>query len=240
MGFISNRNERDKMRNADRFTDHFFDERNRPEGNPTQLQIHYPGTAEVIHRHFHGMSMLEVGCGMGWITGHLQKMGENCEGFDISQYAIDQGIAKGVAKNIFCMDMMECGKLNKKWDLVFCINSMAYMERDEVPVAMKNLKQIFGKTIFMSIQTWQNFYIREGKMPANYSFVGHSAMGHRRTDETHDWWLERILEAGMDLDWDLYKKIKFDKCGLPSQDFRDGSVGWKGLDSIFVMKHAGT
>uniref|UniRef100_A0A6M3KA65 Putative methyltransferase n=1 Tax=viral metagenome TaxID=1070528 RepID=A0A6M3KA65_9ZZZZ len=227
------------MKNIDRFDNNFFDWRNSSTGNPSQFNIHYPETAKVIQRHFHGMSMLEVGCGMGWITGHLQRMGENCEGFDVVSYAIEQGLAKGVAKNIFCMDMMECEKLNKKWDLVFCINSMAYLSRDEVPIALKNLAQIFDKTLFMSIQTWQNMYIREGKMPEKYSFVGTKAIAARKTDETHDWWLERMFEAGMDLDWDLYKKIKFDTVGLPASDFRSGSVGWRGLDSIFVMKHAG-
>ncbi len=87
-----------------------------------------------------------------------------------------------------------------------------------------------------------NSGIRLGFVPKGYRFKGefdpskiHGSK--RRTVQTRDWWLEQMFEAGMELDWKKYKEIKFDNEGLPGSDFRSGGVGWRGLDSVFVMKH---
>ena len=221
------------MKEEDRFTNFFYDARNDPSYNAKQLRGHYPGCADVLHRHFSGQTMLEVGGGMGWITKHLQDYGEDCMGFDIGEHAVNNA----VCNNYYHSDMMDCINWNRKWDLVFSINSMAYLEEEEVPIALKSLKHVTGKTLFILLQTWQNFVIRSGYVPKKFKFDAKNVFGgFRRTIQTRDWWLERMFEVGFDLDWDLYKKIKFDNVGFPASDFRGGGLGWRGLDSLFIMK----
>ncbi len=231
------------MKETGRFTKAFFDGRDKPPADKPimhrQKDIHYPETANVIHKHFEGKTMIEAGCGEGWITGHLQELGEDCSGFDIAQYAVDQAVCPKIAQ----ADILDCINWTDKWELVFCINVFAYFQEDEMLDAFKALKNIMGETLFMSIQTWQNYVIRLGIVPPSYKWVGkfdpkNIFGGRRRTVQTRDWYLEQAFKAGLDLDWPLYKQIKFDDYSLTGSDFRSGGVGWRGLDSIFIFKHA--
>jgi len=222
------------MKEEDRFSEFFFDERKRPAGNPKQLNIHYPGVAAVVAKHFAGKKILEVGCGMGWITDHIQKAGEDCEGFDIYPYAVE----KAICPRIFQGDMMDCGSWDRQWDVVFASNSMAYLTEDEIPIALKALHHIVadGGTLFLLFQTWNCFMVRNGVIPENFVFTRQQMGEFRRTAQTRDWWLERMFEAGFDVDWPKYKAIKFDNEGLPGGDFRGGGLGWRGLDNVFVLE----
>lgn len=229
------------MRETQRFSKQFFEGRNSEKSNPRQKHDHYPGCAKAMSKHFHGRRILEVGCGMGWITKHLQDLGEDCEGFDVGKYAVDNAICPRISQ----ADLMDCISWDKKWDVVLAINVLAYLAEDEVLPGLKALSNIFTEHLFLLIQTWQNYVIRLGFVPKGYRFKGefdpskiHGSK--RRTVQTRDWWLEQMFEAEMELDWKKYKEIKFDNEGLPGSDFRNGGVGWRGLDSVFVMKHKET
>jgi len=230
------------MQELDRFKPHFHDVRDSVDGNRIQRTIHYPETAKVISKYFHGKHILEVGCGMGWITGYLQEMGENAEGFDVVQYAVDEGMRKGVAKNIFCADAMDTINWKKKWDVVFSINTIEYMEEDEVLIALQGLTKIFKEHLFLYLQTWFHFLFRSKGVPADFKFpVRDMYDGNRRTAQTRDWYVEQFDKLGVEEDYDLYKKIKFDDELISGSDFRDRSkcagLGWKGLDGFMVLRH---
>jgi len=225
------------MRESDRFKPKFFDSRNNAENN-TQRTIHYPESAKVISKYFHNKKILEVGCGMGWITHYLQELGENAEGFDIVQYAVDNSIAK----NVFQADMIDTVNWDKKWEIVFAINTIEYLEEDEILIALKGLSQIFTDTLLLYIQTWFHFLFRRKGYPPNFIFPVRSMYGgNRRTAQTRDWYIEQMDKLGLEEDYPLYKKIKFDNDLISGADFRDknkfAGLGWKGLDGLFVMKH---
>jgi len=231
------------MREEDRFTPHFHDVRDSVEGNRNQRTIHYPSTAEVISKYFHGKTILEVGCGEGWITGYLQQAGEKAEGFDVVDYAVKEGMRKGNAKEgtLFCADAMDTINWDKTWDVVFAVNTIEYMEEDEVLIALKGLSQIFTEHLFLYIQTWFHYLFRH-PVTADFKFPVREMYDHnRRTAQTRDWYIERFRELGVVEDYELYSKIKFDNDLISGSDFRDRSkfagLGWKGLDGFMVLKH---
>lgn len=46
------------------------------------FQSHLEAVTQVMHRHFHGRSLIEVGCGKGYFLEHLHKLGYHVTGID--------------------------------------------------------------------------------------------------------------------------------------------------------------
>ena len=224
------------------FNKDFFDFRNDPARNPKQNLVQYPETAKMVAKYFHGKSILEAGCGQGWITKHLQDMSENAVGFDIVPYAVDNSVAKGT----FRADIRDLGWIRESWDIVICFNVLAYLEEYEVPRALSGLSDLFREHLVMCIVTWQLFALRarligfDMRLDITKLPTGH--MSDRKTAQTRDWWLEQMFAVGLEEDYELYKKINFDSELITGTDFRDQSklsgMGWKGVDNLFIMKHS--
>jgi hypothetical protein len=179
------------MKNSDRFNKIFFTTATAQAGKGNQQTRdndcgHYFQVAVYVQHHFHGKSMIEVGCGMGWITQHLKIRGENCIGFDIGKWATDNAVTEG----IFHADLMDAVDWNKKWEVAVCSNVFAYFEREEVPVAIRGLKNIFTEYAVVTIQTKENVIKNWGEdaiKPPN----------PRKTFESWDWWKDQFEKEGL-------------------------------------------
>ena len=58
------------------------------------FQSHLDAVTAVIHRHFHGRSLIEVGCGKGYFLEHLQAQGYVITGIDPAYEGSNPGIVK--------------------------------------------------------------------------------------------------------------------------------------------------
>lgn len=130
--------------------------------------------------------MIEIGSGMGWITKNLKVLGEDCVGFDIGQWATDNAVTEG----IFQADLIDAVNWDKKWEVGICSNVFAYFERDEVPKAIKGLKNIFTEYAIVLIQTREN-------VARNWGEGIFKLPNDRKTFESWDWWKEQFEKEGL-------------------------------------------
>ena len=147
---------------------------------------HYRQVALYAKEHFHGKKMIEAGSGMGWITKNLKELGEDCVGFDIGHWATSNAVTEG----IFQADLIEAVNWDKKWDIAICSNVFAYFEKEEVPSAIKGLKNLFTEYAIVLIQTRENMIRNWGKNIVNIEVA-------RRTLESWDWWKDQFEKEGL-------------------------------------------
>ncbi len=110
------------------------------------------GLDEDTHRHFsdfaniayslalpHGASILDVGCGSGWLSEYFARLGYRMTGVDISPNLIrvaEQRIAtlpfgiddKSRARCQFLVHDIETGPLNQSFDAIICYDSLHHFE----------------------------------------------------------------------------------------------------------------
>jgi len=58
------------------------------------FQKHLDSVTEIIHRHFHAQSLIEVGCGKGYFLDHLQARGYEVTGIDPAYEGSNPGVVK--------------------------------------------------------------------------------------------------------------------------------------------------
>lgn len=147
---------------------------------------HYRQVANFVSRNFHGKKMIEAGCGMGWITKNLKAVGEDCVGFDIGQWATSNAVTEG----IFQADLIAAANWDDKWEVAVCSNVFAYFEKEEVPPAIRGLKNLFTEYAIVLIQTRENIVRNWGEHIANIEVS-------RRTLESWDWWKDQFEKEGL-------------------------------------------
>lgn len=174
------------MINQNRFDKDFFTKSKGNRQNRDRNCGHYRQVANFVNRNFRGKKMIEIGSGMGWITKNIKGLGADCVGFDIGQWAT----ANAVTDGIFQADLLDAVNWDKKWEVGICSNVFAYFEREEVPQAIKGLKNIFTEYAIVLIQTRENVVRNWGeailKLP-----------NARKTFESWDWWKEQFEKEGL-------------------------------------------
>jgi len=110
------------------------------------------------------LRVIEIGCGLGYLTYSLIKEGYCAMGLDISQNAINEAI-KNYGNNYICADVMEYADKNKKtFDVVILTEVIEHIEE---PVAfLKSITDLLtergliilttpNKTIFPASTVWR-------------------------------------------------------------------------------------
>ncbi len=92
--------------------------------------------------------ILEVGCGLGYLTYSLNKEGFDVKGLDISQEAIDQAILN-YGNNYICADLSEYALNHEyKYDIIILTEVIEHLNKiDEFMIYLKRLLKPNGKII---------------------------------------------------------------------------------------------
>jgi len=92
--------------------------------------------------------ILDVGCAQGYLIAELQnKYDHSVRGIDFSVYAV-RNCEPSVRKKISQGDILNLKFKKNKFDAIICLDVINYLERDEVPTAIKNLVDIAKRYIF--------------------------------------------------------------------------------------------
>ena len=88
-------------------------------------------------------SLLDVGCGKGFMLFDLYKMipGINLAGIDISEYAINNS-PKDIKKFLSVANAKKLPFPSKSFDVVISINTIHNLEKDECAEALQEIKTI--------------------------------------------------------------------------------------------------
>ena len=109
----------------------------------------------VDDRHFG--SILEIGCGVGTWTVHLHSYSESITVMDISKRMVEITLSRLRQVNfhkisgIVCDFQVPCLEINEKYDAVFCIRAIEYMENKTS--ALLNMYRLLNPDGFVFIVT---------------------------------------------------------------------------------------
>jgi 2-polyprenyl-3-methyl-5-hydroxy-6-metoxy-1,4-benzoquinol methylase len=95
-----------------------------------------------------GARILDVGCAHGYLIAELQnKFGHSVQGIDYSPYAVKNS-EKSVRKKITRGDILRLPFRKNEFDVVICLDVINYLEKKDIPKAVKNLANITKEYIF--------------------------------------------------------------------------------------------
>jgi SAM-dependent methyltransferase len=120
-------------------------------GTPYERNDHwtdfFAGIADRIVKELKPRSVLDAGCAMGLLVEQLFRRGVDAWGVDISKYAITQ-VHESVADRCRVGSLVE--PLDRRYDLVVCIEVVEHMWADDARAAIANLCAASDRVLFSS------------------------------------------------------------------------------------------
>ena len=103
--------------------------------------------AGFIRKELNPQNVLDVGCAIGYLVEALRDQGTDADGIDISEYAISQ-----VREDMkpYCKVQSVTSPINKKYDLITCIEVFEHLEAEDIPVAIENICNSANRILFSS------------------------------------------------------------------------------------------
>ena len=139
----------DDARDPGRFYDAYYYEHCLGEpcrrDNPTWARF-FGRIADVLVAELRPASVLDLGCGFGFLVEALRDRGVEAWGIDISEYAIAQ-VREDVRP--FCSVGSVTDPLGRDYDVIVCIEVLEHLPRDLADVAVENIAA-HAKTILFS------------------------------------------------------------------------------------------
>ncbi len=96
----------------------------------------FGGVADGVVRDLRPASVLDAGCGMGFLVETLRERGVEAWGVDVSEYAISQ-VAEPVREHCSVASLTE--PLPRRYDLIVCIEVLEHIPPTETAAAIANL-----------------------------------------------------------------------------------------------------
>ena len=104
-----------------------------------------------------GMKVLDVGCGKGFLLYDLSRAveGLECQGIDISRYAVDH--AKEEIKPFLRQgSAQELPYPDKSFDLVISINTLHNLEIDQLKKAISEINRVSRQHAYITVESYRN------------------------------------------------------------------------------------
>lgn len=180
--------------------------------NPAWLAF-FGNLADWIARELRPRTVLDAGCGIGFLVGALRERGIDASGIEISEYALSQVPAE---LQPFCSRASIAQELDGRYDLITCIEIVEHLPEADARHAVANLSRHTDTVLFSSTPDdfvepthltvrptsyWVHVFASEGlfrDVDADLSFVApHALLLRRATPDAADLALEyeRLVEA---------------------------------------------
>jgi SAM-dependent methyltransferase len=115
-------------------------------GNP-RWEAFFARVAGFIVDEFHPETVLDVGCGIGFLVQALRQRGVSAWGFDISEYAISQVPASVKA---YCEVASVTDGVERDFDLIVCVEVLEHIPPHLTDLALENLTAHTDQILFSS------------------------------------------------------------------------------------------
>lgn len=142
--------------------------------------------AEIIDSFFNFHSVLDIGCGCGLYIEELHRLGKEVLGCDASSDAIN--IAPKEFTVFYC-DVTKPLILNRKFDLVICIEVAEHIKKKYSPQLVKNCTS-YGDTVVFTAA------------PKGQGGVGHI------NEQPYEFWIRLFEENHFQYDRDLSEQVR--------------------------------
>ena len=102
-------------------------------------------------------SILDVGCGKGFMLFDLYKMipGIKLAGIDISEYAINSSIPE-IRNFLKIANAKKLPYSSNSFDVVISINTVHNLEKDECALALQEISRVSKKYSFITVDAYRN------------------------------------------------------------------------------------
>lgn len=143
-----------------------------------QVEVKHFLMTKQWQEHFKPLRVLDCGCGMGHYLYAFKQFGVDVNGFEFSQYAVNNRPYKDI--NIVQGDIKSF-KTDKFYDLVTVLDVLEHVRYEDINNVLENIKE-FGDTFLFSIP-----------------FLGNPDLDN---DETHiikeskEWWIDKLKAHG--------------------------------------------
>lgn len=128
----------------------------------------------IIKKDKNSYRILEIGCGLGYLTYALNKAGYNSIGLDISKEAIDRAI-ENYGNFFICADLEEYSKLHKKeYDVIVFTEVIEHL--NTIDVFINNVVRLLSPTGKIILTT------------PNKSFYPDNVLWATDLPPVHHWW----------------------------------------------------
>jgi ubiquinone/menaquinone biosynthesis C-methylase UbiE len=97
--------------------------------------------ADVIRERYTPRSVLDIGCGSGYLVALWRNTGIEAWGIEISQHALDNRDSRYVIRGSFT----EIPFANDSFDVVLSYGVLQYIPRTDIPTALREAKRV-GRT----------------------------------------------------------------------------------------------
>jgi hypothetical protein len=160
--------------------------------------------AEVWKKIFNPKNMLDVGAGRGQFIAAAREVGIEAEGFDFSEWAVNEGRVKNCKA-----EWLRLHDATKPWpypdrsfDLVTALDFFEHLYVDDIPFVIDEMYRVAKKWIFLQIAVvgggsgyarHEKGYILKKGEPIPLEFEANAVAGHVTVVDKSTWegWLER-------------------------------------------------
>lgn len=176
-----------------KFEFEYFDQANNPDGyggykgEVAEGGIAFPElAANIVALSNNPITAYDFGAAKGFLVRELAKLGIDCRGFDISEYACEMSM--GLVKRMDICDLPASVENDQfdPVDLIVCIGVLAYVPEDKVLPILKAFRQI-GEYLYFYATTEEDLakMVADGKTDSRVVIRRPAA-----------WWSSRLVAAG--------------------------------------------
>lgn len=179
---------------------------------------------------FHPTNMLDVGCGRGTFVAYSRDIGIKAEGFDFSEWAVNNPYHRCKKEWIRTHDATKHWPyLDRHFDLVIVLDLMEHLYTDDIDFVLNEIHRVSRKWIFLQIaisDKYTHYALKKGE-ESPIELEGCTVAGHV-TVQPESFWYEKLNKEG----WRIRKDIvqQFSKI-VPSEIIKN----WL-LSLIIVME----
>ncbi len=152
--------------------------------------------------------ILDCGCGEGWLTRSMTKIGKNCVGIDATSKLIENAKSKGSETfHIMSYDDIssEVQIPESPFDTVV-FNFCLYL-KDGLLQLFEGIKKVILKNGYIVIQTIHPYFLKQQGLPLKSQWISDSWIGlsgdfkdgHKWYARTFEDWMTEFSKSGLDL-----------------------------------------
>ncbi len=148
---------------------------------------------DILVKHFNPGSVVDIGCGAGIYLREFEQHGVDIEGFDGSPAAVEGSL---VGPKIKAHDLTTPLSLNRRFDLVLCVEVAEHLEKEFADVLVDTLCSLGDILVFTAATPGQ----------------GPESIGHIN-EQPHDYWIDKFSQRGLAYDEKTTEMIREEMIG---------------------------
>ena len=127
-------------------------------------------------------TMLDVGCGRGWVVYNLRQMGVDAWGCEYGDEAVEHSKCGALRCDLTVPGGLPYGE--ESFDHLNCVGVLSHLPADDAPCALRELYRVSRGTL------WTNILVLRSGGSSN------PGAEHHLNQTTSDWWDVRFAAAG--------------------------------------------